>query len=245
MSNGQGNNQSDADLNIPRLGAAAAPAPIIQPGEDAGALAAAAASEASLRPPEARYFEGNPQSSQPPAAESLADLQAKLRNSQAMHRPVIARHDQEQEAEVPRMSVEIPGLHQSLDSMRRPDQMVEPVTDLINFESHAAHLAFLEELLIINVAETADPNMENPVVLGINGRNVAIWRGQDTIVKRKYVEMLLRAKPETIRTRQERNGEGDVKNHIDKMRALKYPFSIVREDNPRGKAWARKIRSEA
>ena len=32
---------------------------------------------------------------------------------------------------------------------------------------------------------------------------------------------------------------------IDKTRALKYPFSIIRDDNPKGRAWERKIRSEA
>jgi hypothetical protein len=83
------------------------------------------------------------------------------------------------------------------------------------------------------------------VVLGINGRQVPILRGQDTWVRRCYVELLLRAKPEAIKTRLTRNGEGDVKNHIDKTRSLKYPFQIVADKNPRGMAWARKIRSEA
>jgi hypothetical protein len=163
----------------------------------------------------------------------------------AKNNPVQRRHDQDQYSEVPRQVLDMP-IDGSLDNMRRPDQRLEQVDiDIVRDMDHAAMLAFLNELVCVNIAETAEEGAENPVVLGINGRQVPILRGQDTWVRRCYVELLLRAKPEAIKTRLTRNGEGDVKNHIDKTRSLKYPFQIVADKNPRGMAWARKIRSEA
>jgi hypothetical protein len=130
--------------------------------------------------------------------------------------------------------------------MLRPDKRQEQVDiEVAPNMDHAAMMAFLNEMVCINIAETAEEGAENPVVLGVNGRQVAILRGQDTWVRRCYVELALRAKPEAIKTRLTRNGEGDVKNHIDKTRSLKYPFSIIQDRNPRGLAWARKVRAEA
>jgi hypothetical protein len=133
-----------------------------------------------------------------------------------------------------------------LARMLRPDQRAEQVDiDVIRDMDHAAMMMFLEEPVTVNIAETNEEGAENPVVLHVNGRAVAVLRGQDTTIRRKYVELMLRAKPEGIKTRMTRDGNGDVKNHIDKTRSLKYPFSIIRDQNPRGLAWARKVRSEA
>lgn len=221
-----------SELNIPKLGDQQ---PILQEGESADVLA-------SSGPP------AEPTSAAEESNFSMADIQAKadaaMAPSKAMNRPAFFRPEREQQAEVPLMSLEMP-ISGSLDAMRRPDQYVEPVTDLCNFKDKAEALAFLEEMMIIRIHETGDPSAEPVVELGINGRKVFIRRGEDVIVRRKYVEQLLRAKPESINTRYVRNGDGDVKNMIDKTRALKYPFSIIRDDNPKGRGWERKIRSEA
>jgi hypothetical protein len=238
---GQGKNQSAAgstkpdDLPIPTFGSTQ-PNPgstILQEGEDPVLLQSAAATDSTSTPPAG-------------ADTSMAAIQKQMdQPKQARHTPVMARRDVEAEATVPQQTLEIPGLSKSLESMMRPDQQVEPVTDLVHFDDHAAQLAFLSEFVKINIHESGDPTAENPVQLGINGRQVFIRRGVDTIVRRMYVEMLLRAKPEGITTQQVRDGDGDVKNLVHKRRALKYPFSIVQDDNPKGRAWMRKIASEA
>lgn len=184
----------------------------------------------------------------------LADSMTRLSNivaqqimgqsRQAMHTPVRQRHDSDQYAEVAPITLEMP-TDKDLDLMQRPDRKVESVDiDVVRSMDHAQHLAFMEEYLVINIHETGEKGAENPVVLGVNGRQVAILRGSDTLVKRKYVELLLRAKPEAINTRITRGGDGEPRNHIDKKRALKHPFSINMDRNPRGRAWAQKIRSE-
>jgi hypothetical protein len=165
---------------------------------------------------------------------------------QAKNNPVMGRNDVEHFGEARRTTVDIPGLDKDLDAhLKRTDQRAEPVDiDLVRDMDHARMMAFLEEPVVINIHDDPTPGAENPVVLYVNGRSCLIPRGQDTIVKRKYVEMLLRAKPEAVKTRQTRDGEGNIKNHIDKMATLKYPFALVRDNNPRGIPWARKIRME-
>lgn len=233
--------QTASDLNIPTLGQInSAPPPILQEGETADVLGAAQGAS----DPEQRHAQAGEQFNR-----TMADVQReadanKGRGQQAQHRPAVMRQDREQSADNGTITMEMP-ISGSLDAMRRSDQYIEPVGDMLNFADKAAQLAFLEEMVMIRIHESGDPNAENPVVLGVNGRQVAIRRGEDTIVRRKYVEQLLRAKPESMQTQIKRDGDGNPRNLIHKTRALKYPFSIVRDDNRMGPAWERKIRMEA
>lgn len=239
-------------LNIPTLGSGSLgqpPAqPVLQDGEDPAALMGHGANPASAGAMGQGYQQNTGSQEQPP--QSLSDVQKAMdaaqpqRGQQALHHPAVIRQERYQEAQTPPLSLEMP-VSGSLDQMRRPDHRIEPVPDMSRFQDHAAEMAFLEEPVIVRIHETNEPGAENPVVLGVNGRQVAIVRGQETIVRRKYVEQLLRAKPENLQTRVVRTGDGDVKNVIDKTRALKYPFSILRDDNPRGRAWEARIRAEA
>lgn len=239
-------------LNIPTLGSGSAAATgASQDGGAAGATSGADVAMQQSQPMgsgEVNTAQGAQQiqGGQPSMAEiqRQADEAQARGGSQAMHRPAFFRPDREQTAETPAIEMEMP-LTGSLDNMRRPDQYIEPVVDFGRFKDKAAELAFLEEMVMIRIHETGDPNAEPVVQLGVNGRQVFIKRGEDVIVRRKYVEQLLRAKPENIQTNIRRDGDGNVRNMITKTRALKYPFSIVRDDNPMGRAWERKIRSEA
>lgn len=256
---GQGNNQS--------AGSELSSGAVVQPGEDAGALAAVQQQEHAGKAPGVADFLKNEQpvvETPPPRgipqaremsssemAEVLQNLQkqqaqmAQMLSALARNNPVLSRSDSDQFSEVPATTLDMP-TDRPLDQMARPDRRIEGVDiDVIANMDHAQQLAFLEEYVVVNIADTAEQGAENPVVLHVNGRAVAIVRSEDTAVRRKYVELLLRAKPEAIQTRITRGGDGEPRNHIDKTRSLKYPFSIVLDRNPRGPAWARKIRSEA
>lgn len=272
---GQGNNQpaGNSDLNIPTLGSGPIvqpgedPAAIAALGQQQAAPSLSdfakdddeAASSSADSPGLQPLVDPGPVSGAPIAREmSREEMQEVLQNivqqqaqmatmlsALARNNPVFSRGDRDQFSEVPKQTLEMP-IEGDLSRMRRPDQRVEGVDiDVIAHMDHAQQLAFLEEYVVINIHESSEKGAENPVPLWINGRGVAIVRGEDMAVRRKYVEMLLRAKPEGIETRITRDGNGNVKNHIDKTRSLKYPFSIVLDRNPRGPAWARKIRSEA
>lgn len=177
-----------------------------------------------------------------PVAEagSLAELQQQVDAQQAKNRPVqISQREEAFESLAKPQTFEIPATG-DLTNMRRPDLVLESAESL-NVEMEA----FMNELVIINIAESGDPTAENPVMLSINGRAVYVKRGEDAVVRRCYVEQLLRAKPVGIRTEVGRDQNGDPTNKITKTQAMKYPFSVVRDDNPLGPAWRRKILMES
>ena len=72
------------------------------------------------------------------------------------------------------------------------DNMIEPQTDHLKFKDLAAALAFNEEKIVIRISETTDPNADQKVFVGINGRGVWLDRGVEYRISRKYAERLAR-----------------------------------------------------
>lgn len=122
-------------------------------------------------------------------------------------------------------------------------QEVEPVSAYGANEKIAA-LAFLEEKMDVMVHESADPNAEPVVETWVNGVAQRFIRGQTQTVKRKYVEVLARAKNTGIMTKEVVDYEGARTTAIVKHTALKYPFSVVRDENPRGATWLKQVMSQ-
>lgn len=132
----------------------------------------------------------------------------------------------------------------SSGSIIREEQQIEVVTQPIQ-NDYAAELAFMEEPVEVMVHESTDPNAENPIHVGCNGVNQFFFRGQQQTVKRKFVEILARAKPVSYMTHEVVNGQGDRTTRITKASALRYPFSVVYDPNPRGATWLRSILNQA
>jgi len=109
---------------------------------------------------------------------------------------------------------------------------------------YAEEMAFMEEKVIVNVHTTPDQNAENPVSVFVNGRSQYLFRGVPTIVKRKFVERLARAKLTGYR---QELGEAEPSryNRLYMETGLLYPFSVVRDDNPKGADWLHKVLREA
>lgn len=110
----------------------------------------------------------------------------------------------------------------------------------------AQRLAFMEEPVKIIVHESTDQNDPDPnPLLQVNGRNQYIIRGQEQVIKRKFVEVLARAK-KTSYTQSQRHDPvtGNVYQSMNPRTALRYPFSVLEDKNPNGSAWLRKILAE-
>jgi len=108
---------------------------------------------------------------------------------------------------------------------------------------HAAELAFNEQILMVTVAESNDPGAEPVVQVGVNGVNQFFPRGVPVKCRRKYVESLARAKPQTITTSdpQSMNGSGD-QYRVQRRSALLYPFSVNYDPaGIKGAEWLQKI----
>ena len=107
-----------------------------------------------------------------------------------------------------------------------------------------SNLAFAEEEMVIVVHDSVDVN-DDPIPYVINGgRRQAFIRGQEQSVRRKYVEILARMKRTRYTQEKYKDSQG-----IDSIRniphtALVYPFTVVSDPNPNGRAWLKAILAE-
>ncbi|MGE0383415.1 MAG: hypothetical protein AB7N65_14195 [Vicinamibacterales bacterium] len=132
----------------------------------------------------------------------------------------------------------------SLDGDAALDRPDIEVVDGPRAMQKADELAFMEEKVLIQVAESTDPNAENPITVAVNGRNQFIWRGVPTVVKRKFVERLARAKS-TSYAQDVNTMDPTVFNKLHSRTALQYPFTVLEDRNPKGADWLRKVLAEA
>lgn len=103
--------------------------------------------------------------------------------------------------------------------------------------------AFMHETLTVMVHESNDVNDDELVMVSVNGNRQFFQRGNAQEVKRYFVERLARAK----RTSYSQNLDerlGESMNNLQPRHALRYPFSVIEDRNPRGSDWLRNILAE-
>lgn len=129
---------------------------------------------------------------------------------------------------------------QAVENLKDIEVVDKPMQD-----SYAAELAFMEEKVEAVVNEDTNPNAENPVQVSVNGVNQFFMRGYPQVVKRKFVEVLARAKRTAITTPEVNDGNGARTMQIRQQSSLRYPFQVMNDPNPKGAPWLRALMSEA
>ena len=124
------------------------------------------------------------------------------------------------------------------------EPVIETVAESRDFSKLASDEAFMNELVTVMVHSTTDENQPNHVVVNCNGMNQPLIRGVPTTVKRKYVEILARMK-ETKYTQITRNASAPDQIDMVARHGLSYPFDLVEDLNPRGRAWLQNVLAEA
>lgn len=115
--------------------------------------------------------------------------------------------------------------------------------DQVMSSGDAAFEAFMHEPVTVMVMESNDPNDVDLVQVSVNGRPQFFERNRPQVVKRYYVERLARAK-RTSYTQNLDERLGESMNNMQSRHALRYPFSVVEDKNPKGGAWLRQILAE-
>lgn len=115
---------------------------------------------------------------------------------------------------------------------------VEPVDGGLDTE-YADALAFMEEPVEIMVQEVADPFAEDPVMVGNNGQLEIFKRGVPKVTKRKFVDCLI-AKSFMVSTPEVQTPNGERTRTVKVTSALKFPFQIIQDKNPKGVEWLRR-----
>lgn len=119
---------------------------------------------------------------------------------------------------------------------------IEAITDLQRFnKDKLALLAFMEEPVTVHIHETSEEQADSNFSIWVNGRQEVFFRGQEKTVKRKFVEGLARAKPTTYRNEQFKMQDGSDSVRYPKSRGLRYSFSVVHDNNPRGRDWLKEV----
>lgn len=119
------------------------------------------------------------------------------------------------------------------------------IVDGIEWKNRADTLAFMEEMIEVQVHQSTDKNAEAIVQVWNNGRAQFFIRGIPQKVKRKFVEVLGRCKQSTFSQEYYVDGHGNNAVRNIPHTALRYPFSVVTDQNPKGADWLRKMLAEA
>lgn len=122
------------------------------------------------------------------------------------------------------------------------DQTIEIPTK--EFNKAVEEEAFMNEIVTVEVSETTNENEPPSFVLSVNGITQPVFRGVPTQMRRMFVEVLARCK-ETKYNQRTRNPNEPDKIELVSRTALAYPFQVLEDPNPKGRAWLRAVLQEA
>lgn len=116
---------------------------------------------------------------------------------------------------------------------------VVPV-DEREFKTTVEMEAFMQEEIVIRIHPTGDKSAPPVVPLGCNGEQVWLPRGKAVSIPRKFVESLTAYEVSfsTERARDPNSDEGMVQRTAANQ---PYPFTVIRDTNPKGRAWLERV----
>lgn len=124
---------------------------------------------------------------------------------------------------------------------------IEPAESMPN-KDWADNMAYAEQPIKVMVHDTTNPTDEKIVEVWVNGVAQRFMRGQEQVVKRKYVENLARAKRTTRGNEKYTDDQGIEGYRWPAHTALRYPFSVIEDAHPNmpdGRPWLKTILAEA
>jgi hypothetical protein len=123
------------------------------------------------------------------------------------------------------------------------EPVVETVAESKDFNQLASDESFMNEHVTVLVHSTTDENQAPHIIVNCNGVNQPIVRGVPTQIRRKYLEILARMK-ETKYTQRTLNPAAPDQIEMIARHGLAYPFEVVEDKNPRGRAWLSNVMAE-
>jgi hypothetical protein len=123
--------------------------------------------------------------------------------------------------------------------------------------AYVNEIAFNEEPIEVRIERSNEKNAPRWVPCWVNGRGAEVFRdgkwhilgalplGIPCITRRKYIEVLALAKQDSVDTKPPTpsdilEGKNDV-NDVEISTTAKYPFSVLKDNNPRGAEWLNKL----
>lgn len=104
--------------------------------------------------------------------------------------------------------------------------------------------AFMNEVVVVHAHASTNENDPPHFILSVNGTNQPVFRGQNTPMKRKYLEVLARMKTTNFTQPPRDNMNPEPGNALIPHTGMVYPFQVIEDKNPRGPAWLSAILQE-
>jgi hypothetical protein len=123
------------------------------------------------------------------------------------------------------------------------DTTVDPIVNQ-EFDETILTEAFMDEKMVIEVSPSPNEEDHPCVILNVNGTAHPIWRGYPVETKRKYVEVLARSKETKYKQPPRDMGDPEKGNALVGRTALCYPFQVLEDKNPKGRAWLAAVLAE-
>jgi hypothetical protein len=120
-------------------------------------------------------------------------------------------------------------------------------------KDYLAALAFMAEPVTIRLEPSTDKNAATVFPVWVNGQKAQMWIndrwypvgwlpvGEEITVKRAALEIIARAKIDTIETDVVEQPGQDPDNRIKRFTSAIHSFSVI-NDSPKGHAWLREVR---
>ncbi len=117
-------------------------------------------------------------------------------------------------------------------------------------------LAFNEEPVEIMIYPSSEENAPLSVPVWVNGRGAEVlmqnkWYpmghlpvGQRLVTRRKYAEVLLRAKRDKVSTEHQGTEVERPQNRVSRVSSAVANISVLRDDNPKGIEWMRRCMAQ-
>lgn len=110
---------------------------------------------------------------------------------------------------------------------------------------YARALAFMEEPVTIELARLSEKFAPTLIDVYVNGVCEWVPVGQPYTLKRKFVEVIARCKPDDIETVTGSIHDDNPENRIARYTRAKYPFAVIHDPSgAQGHAWLTKVMRE-
>ena len=131
-------------------------------------------------------------------------------------------------------------------------EIVKPNPELLAKE-YADELSFMEEPVVIRLEPSVEKNASMFYPVWVNGQGAEVFQGgrwnsitwlpvgQNLTIKRKYLEVIIRSKVDTLRV-DAPEATANPYNEVHRSTTAVHSFSVIEDRNPRGAAWVTEMR---
>lgn len=128
------------------------------------------------------------------------------------------------------------------------------VGEKIGNAGYLDELAFMDEPVTIRLEPSSDKNAAMAFPIWVNGKGAEVFQdgrwdeigylpvGRVLVIRRKVLEVIIRAKVDTIHTKVREMDSERPNNVIERYTSPVHSFSIIEDRNPRGPAWVTELR---